>query len=118
MLTRSRYVTLLWMVVIVIAMFGLYQVKYKVQALQVEVAETERKLTEAREALHVVSAEWAYLNRPERLQYLSKKYLSLVSVDQRKIGQVAAIPFSSQTLAKRDESRTLVNASLEAGKQP
>ncbi len=88
-----------WMVVIVIAAFMLYMVKYQVQSLKTQIAETSRQLEEEKESLHVVAAEWAYLNRPERLRQLAAKYLpsSDLTVDQ--IADIEAIPFPGQTQA-------------------
>ena len=88
-----RFSTFVWMLVIVVAAFFLYQVKYEVQNLRSQIAETSRELELERESLHVVAAEWAYLNRPERLQTLSAKYLSSASVMVNQIAEVEAVPF-------------------------
>lgn len=56
---------------------GLYLVKYWVQDVQADVTKAQAELANERESLHLLGAEWAYLNRPERLEKLSQKYLEL-----------------------------------------
>ena len=55
---------ILWMFMGVLAAFGLYTVKYKVQTLKAEVAVAEKQLREEKQRLHVLTAEWTYLTRP------------------------------------------------------
>ena len=98
----NRISTFVWMVVIVIAAFMLYKVKYEVQTLKNQVAETSRQLEQEKQALHVVAAEWAYLNRPERLQKLAVKYLAASDVTVAQISDIEASPFPGQTQASID----------------
>lgn len=91
--------TLVWMLVIVVASFMLYKVKYQVQAVKNEIAATSRELEREREALHVVNAEWAYLNRPQRLQVLASKYLASTDLTVNQIAEVEEIPFPNQSQA-------------------
>ncbi|MFW0777435.1 MAG: cell division protein FtsL [Rickettsiales bacterium] len=105
----SRLATVVWMLVIVVAAFLLYRVKYEVQALKVQIAEAEQQLEKEQELLHVVAAEWAYLNRPERLQKLSKKYLSSGNVTVEQIAEVEAIPFPQVLEASSDSNGSASN---------
>lgn len=98
----NRISTVVWLFVIVIAAFMLYKVKYEVQTLKSQVAETSRQLEMERQSLHVVAAEWAYLNRPERLQKLAVKYLAASEVTVSQISDIQEIPFPGQTLAAMD----------------
>mgnify|MGYP000034051707 CR=1 FL=1 len=50
-------VVMIWILVIVVAAFMLYRVKYEVQALRVQIAETKRQIDQEREVLNVVAAE-------------------------------------------------------------
>jgi hypothetical protein len=110
----NRWSTLLWTLVIVVATFMLYKVKYEVQSLQAQVAETAKALEQEKEALHVVAAEWAYLNRPERLQQLSAKHLSSAGVTVDQIAEIEAIPFPSQLQAAAEAPSNIQPAALEA----
>lgn len=89
----NRLSTVVWMLLIVAAAFLLYMVKYQVQYLRQQVAQTTRELEQEREGLHVVAAEWAYLNRPDRLQVLAKKYLASSEMTASQVADIQAIPF-------------------------
>lgn len=75
-----------------IAASGLYFVKYAVQDVQRDVASLQGELKDERESLHLLNAEWAYLNRPERLHALADKHLNLEPLDSRQIQNVGVLP--------------------------
>lgn len=102
----------LWMFLGVIAAFGLYTVKYRVQALKIEVAAAERQLREEKKSLHVLTAEWAYLNRPERLRTLSAKYLGIKPVEGKQLSDLASLPVSGTALAAEVQKRTPLSPGL------
>lgn len=108
--------TFVWMFVIVVASFMLYKVKYQVQGLKNEIAATGRELEKEREALHVVNAEWAYLNRPARLQMLAAKYLASEGVTVNQIAEVEEIPFPNRSMAAMDKEGSIKSASLHVDK--
>lgn len=91
-----------WIAVIVGTSFTLYRVKYEVQSLKAQIVETSQEMAKEREALHVASAEWAYLNRPERLKALADKYLAGSSVTVGQVAEVEAIAFHEQSVADAD----------------
>lgn len=93
----KRFATLIWMLVVVVAAFLLYMVKYQVQALHAQVIKAERELEAEKQALHVVGAEWAYLNRPDRLRQLASKYLSSSGVTVDQIAEIEAVPFPQRS---------------------
>jgi len=57
--------------------FALFQIKFKVQNLNQEIVELKRQVEHEKSTIYVLKAEWAYLNKPVRLQYLAEKYLNL-----------------------------------------
>ena len=75
-----RPTTILAIVILLGSAFGLFQVKYRVQDLNKDVAEMDRQIEEEKNAIHVLNAEWAYLNQPDRLRTLAEKYLQLSAV--------------------------------------
>lgn len=99
---------LVMMLVIVVAALLLYRVKYEVQSLQSQVAETQRRLEQEKEALRVVSAEWAYLNRPERLRRLAAKYLGSTGVTVEQVAEIEAIGFPRQMEASLQAEDNLI----------
>ena len=91
-----------WVCVIVVASFMLYNVKYKVQSLKAQIEETSKEIAQEKEALRVVSAEWAYLNRPERLKSLADKYLAGKAVTVDQVAEIEAIAFRERDVASVD----------------
>ena len=51
-----------------------YKVNYLVQEAEARVSKLVRAIDKERETLGVLGAEWAYLNRPERLRALAETY--------------------------------------------
>lgn len=67
----------------------LFTVKYQVQDLEEELVGYNRGITEDRQAIHVLKAEWSYLNQPARLKILAERHLGLGSVEPRQVGTAA-----------------------------
>ena len=83
---------MLWVGLIGAMTFGLFQLKYAVQAREDELARLNRNLIASEEAIHVLHADWSYFNRPERLAALAERHLGLGPMDGGQIGAVAALP--------------------------
>lgn len=86
-----RITSLVWMACFAVGAFGLYMVKFSVQNLQREVVVAQQQLADEKESLHLLNAEWAYLNRPERLRALAAQHLKLVPLDSRRIENAALL---------------------------
>lgn len=56
---------------------GLFQLKYKVADQERQLAQLSKDIYQTEEAIHILQAEWSYLNDPQRLQRLAKKHLRL-----------------------------------------
>jgi cell division protein FtsL len=94
---------LIYMAVIAVAACGVYFVKYSVQDMQRKVAALEEQLQQEQQALHLLRAEWAYLNRPERLSRLAADHLKMVPVAATSLTTLAAIP-AAQIQEKQQNS--------------
>lgn len=94
-------------VVIVVAAFMLYRVKYEVQALKSQIVQVSLELEQEREMLHVEAAEWSYLNRPENLKRLADKYLDGKNVTVEQVAEVGAIGFPRQSVASADTASNM-----------
>ncbi len=115
---RIRHVLIL--VLFVISVFGLFQIKFKVQNLHLEVAELKRSLEHEKNSIHVLKAEWAYLNQPERLQRLAEKYLNLREVQHDQImiakpnsyiiAQTKEVKFANNDIIPASTKARLVNS--------
>lgn len=78
---------------------GLYLVKYEVQELKNHNDALQQKLNDEKMALHVLQAEWVYLNQPDRLMSLAEKYLKLEPIEPRQVVGWAEIPVRAQAYA-------------------
>lgn len=71
---------------------ALFNVSYDVSALEDRLTVLNRKIVADQEALHVLRAEWSFLNQPARLEELSQRYLDLQPLAGAQIGDVAMLP--------------------------
>ncbi len=93
-----RPTTILALLILAGSVFGLFQVKYRVQALQRDLVEVDRQLAEEKNARHVLKAEWAYLNQPDRLRTLVERHLQLRAITVAQLqNDIPAIDPSSDT---------------------
>ncbi len=88
---KPRFIMLAWVLMFVVASYGLYRVKYQVLSIRSEIAQTTRSLQQERENLHAAAAEWAYLTRPERLERLSEKYLHLQPMQPNQVADIKGL---------------------------
>ena len=68
---------ILWIGLAAIVGVSLFVVKYEVQSLDEHLLGLEKEKLVTERSIHVLEAEWAHLNRPERLERLAKKSLNL-----------------------------------------
>lgn len=84
--------TLLWLGLASLVMFGLFHVKYQVAALEEELNRLNAATLREQNQIHVLEAEWSYLNRPSRLEELSERYLDLKPMMPNQLTSIAALP--------------------------
>ncbi|PHQ69249.1 MAG: hypothetical protein COB93_08525 [Sneathiella sp.] len=70
-----------------IVSYGLYQLSYEVQELENDLGSIQHKISDNRESIRILKAEWAYQNRPDVLQELAQKHLSLVLIAPYQVAQ-------------------------------
>ncbi len=85
-------ITLLWVGLAAGVAAGLFQVKYEVQALEGRMNRINRAVLADQQAIHVLKAEWSYLNQPTELAKRAVGNLDLKSVAAAQIGAVADLP--------------------------
>ena len=81
-----------WLSAIAIAALTLYQMKHEVRSLEEALAQENRAVLGNQEAIHVLNAEWSYLNRPARIAELSERLLSFGSLEREQIVEIDAVP--------------------------
>lgn len=84
--------TVFWSLLAALVGFGLFHVKYQVQKLEDRLTRLNRDIVREQEQIHVLRAEWTYLNRPERIEQLAKKYLDLAAPKSNQMSSIAQLP--------------------------
>lgn len=82
MIRRS---TLIWSALAVGVGIALHFVKHEVHDLEERLSAVDRDIAQHRETIRVLQAEWAYLNRPERLEELGGRLLNLEPVSSEQV---------------------------------
>ncbi len=67
---------------------GLYHLKHKVATVERDLRHTRTRIMEINESLHILRAEWGFLNNPHRLQKLNEQYLHLKPVNAKQISSL------------------------------
>jgi hypothetical protein len=80
------------MALAVVAGIGLFHVAYRVQSLEEELARVNRDILRERETIHVLRAEWSYLNEPSRLAELSRRHLTLAPISASQMLRIEDLP--------------------------
>jgi hypothetical protein len=81
----TRLATLFWLIMVSATGFAMFAVKYQVQALADELAQTAKRAANTEHEIRALDAEWAYLNRPEALGQMNQRYLSLVPIATKQL---------------------------------
>lgn len=79
-----RFLNILVIATLIVAAVVVYRVKYEATRHAEEVAKLKLEINREREAIAELKAQWARLNRPDRLQALAERHLSLrpLAIDQ------------------------------------
>jgi len=91
-----RPTTLLWMGLAGAVGFGLFQLKHQVQALEDEMFRLNRAIVGEQQAIHVLKAEWSYINQPQRLEALAARHLDLHAMKPTQLGGLADLPMRGE----------------------
>ncbi len=85
---RSLFYLVSTLAVMVLA-FWAYHENYRTKAALAARGETARAIAEARESIVMLHAEWAYLNRPERLRELVEMNFESLGLQPMTAAQLA-----------------------------
>lgn len=69
-----------------------YSIKYDTIYYAEQLAKLKAKIQRERDAIAVVKAEWALLNRPERLQKMVEQHLDLQPMNVQQLASFSEIP--------------------------
>ena len=82
-----RLGALFWLALVVAAGFVTFKVKYAVQDLEDELNRVKKQTVAEQQEIRVLSAEWTYLNQPERLAELNRRFLQLAPIGPKQLQQ-------------------------------
>ena len=85
--------------------FWAYKENYATQQALKDVARLNSEIADLREALSIQRAEWAYLNRPDRLRELSTinvDRLRLLPLEPEQFGQAAEVAYPAPVVPLPD----------------
>ncbi|HLY47280.1 MAG TPA: hypothetical protein VKQ73_17005 [Stellaceae bacterium] len=92
----TRVGALVWFVLVLAAGFATFKVKYAVQDIEDQLNHVRKQTVAEQHEIRVLNADWAYLNQPERLADLNRRFLGLVPITahqlQQKIADIALRP--------------------------
>ena len=88
-----------WVTLPIAAGVGLYLLKMQVEAQVQHLAKLEQQITETRESIHVLKAEWSFLNDPARLREQAGRLLAMQPVKPSQIVSYDSIPFADPPAA-------------------
>jgi hypothetical protein len=94
-----RGATLLWAMLAIIAGTGLFLLKYEVQAQELRLTALRKNIIDSQEQIHVLKAEWSYLNEPQRLREQAERHLGLHPLKPGQIGTIASLPMADHRLS-------------------
>jgi hypothetical protein len=95
--------TILWTCLAGAVGVVLFTVKHEVKDQERRLTELNRDIQREQEAIHVLKAEWSYLNDPTRLRALSEKHLGMRPIGPTQVASLDSIARpNGPALAVRD----------------
>lgn len=92
--------------------FGVYQVEYQVREIRSDLEEVNKQILASEEDIHVLNAEWVYLNRPERLRELAGAHLSMQNVSYAQVKNIDALSVRTAVATRAPVPRASATESL------
>ncbi len=82
----------MWFGLVFAVAIALFVLKYEVQGLEDDLAKRQSEIEKHTKAIHVLEAEWTFLNDPARLRRLGIDHLELAPVPPSRIVTIDALP--------------------------
>lgn len=89
----SRIAAAVFLLLAGLCAVGTYVLKHEVQQREEALRAAHRNIVRVQEELHVLKAEWSYLNQPERLASLSRTQLGLAPLSPEQLVRIEDLPF-------------------------
>ncbi len=82
----------MWFGLVLVVAIALFVLKYEVQGLEDDLASRQLEINEHVKVIHVLEAEWTFLNDPARLRRLGSEHLELAPALPSHIVPIEALP--------------------------
>ena len=90
----TRLGAIFWLLLVLATGFTTFKVKYAVQDIEDELNRVRKQTIAEQQEIRVLTAEWTYLNQPERLADLNRRFLGLAPIATKQLQRnIADIPF-------------------------
>lgn len=106
--------TFLWLLLAAVVGYGLFHVKYQVVALEEELSRLNGAILREQNQIHVLEAEWSYLNQPARLEELNDRHLHLKPIAAGQFGSIASLPMRPEPSPDGEERIVVGSANMIA----
>lgn len=103
-----RIMVVLWTVLAAGVGVGLFLLKHEVQALEEELVRLNRAIRLTQENIHVLRAEWSFLNDPTRLHRLAEEHLGMTVLKPEQMVMTVALPAMLDTVVPQSHSQMTV----------
>ncbi|HIP79479.1 MAG TPA: hypothetical protein EYH07_13595 [Kiloniellaceae bacterium] len=80
-----RFVIVCWVLAGSVTALTLFQIKQEVTELEAEIKTVHREILRDQEAIHVLEAEWSYLNNPARIATLAERHLQFGPIPAERV---------------------------------
>lgn len=119
----KRFVIFCWLVAGSASALILFQIKAEVQTLEQEITQTQRQILRDQEAVHILEAEWSYLNSPARIGALAERHLEMAPIPAERVIGFDDLPLpgapegedgAQPEAEERPSTATLVKAGVKA----
>lgn len=81
-----------WVILPIVAGAGLYFVKMRVESQEQRLVSLQKQIVDTRASIHVLKAEWSFLNDPVRLREEAERNLGMHPISPRQIISFDQIP--------------------------
>ena len=89
----TRLGVVFWCVLVAVAGFTTFKVKYAVQDIEDQLNRVRRHTIAEQQEIRVLTADWTFLNQPERLVELNRRFLQLAPIAAKQMQRgIADIP--------------------------
>ena len=80
----------------------LYTIKHRVVELEGRLTEINRGIVRDQQAIHVLRAEWSYLNEPSRLRERAVLHLGMAPATGSQFGTLGLLPEAELSVSRRE----------------